>query len=280
MLVRWSALEATRDTMDPAPIQELLDGASSRGLPGIRLRLMLGKDSPAWAKALGDGPVPYLETQGGMTGSIPDLWDPVFQEEARELHAWIAAQFDEDPRLLLVFAAGGMTWYAEPLIRGVSSPENRESLVAAGYTIEADKALQQAQLDWMLPFERTPVGLAYNPLSTIRADGTAGSEMEFAGELMDQHIALFGARTVLQNNSIQSSFIASPPPLYELFRARVSEPGSQQFQPAAAVRIGDPQATARWAIDYLSASALELDLGPHSDAQLLGYDAELRAQGA
>jgi hypothetical protein len=279
--VSWSELEATRDVITLAPIESILDTAESRGLAGVRLRVMLGWFAPAWAKAIGDGPVPYTHCHGGVTqGTIPDLWDPNFQDEARELFAAIAARYDADPRLRLIFASGGMTRYAEPLIRGIACPENRTALLAAGYTRAGDMALQHAQLDWMRPFQRTPIGLAYFVLQYINPDGSVGTSIPDMETIMDYHIASFGDRTVLQNNSIRSSYIDAPPPFYASFRERVPGPGTTQYQTAATTRIGDADATMNWAIDYLKASGVELvggypDLS--TDAELTYYDTALKA---
>jgi Bacterial Ig domain/Bacterial Ig-like domain (group 3) len=279
--VNWSALEATRDVYTLGPIESQLDTAEARGLAGVRLRVMLGRYSPDWAKAIGDGPVTYTHVHGEVvTGTVPDLWDPNWQAEAGELFAEIAAEYDADPRLRLIFATGGMTWYGEPLLRAVAYEPNRANFLAAGYTRAADEALQRAQLDWLKVFELTPVGLAYNPYQFIRADGTAGNELTFVASLMNYHLANFGARTVLQNNSIRSSYIGAVPPLYQLFLDRVSAPGTTSYQTAAAVRIGDADATMHWAIDYLKASGVELVDGYpnfHTDAELTEYDTALKA---
>ena len=279
--VNWSALETTRDVYTLGPIESQLDTAEARGLAGVRLRVMLGRYSPDWAKAIGDGPVTYTHVHGGAeTGSVPDLWEPNWQAEAAELFAEIAAKYDADPRLRLIFATGGMTWYGEPLLRAVSYEPNRTNFLAAGYTRTADEALQRAQLDWLNDFKLTPVGLAYNHYQFIRADGTATSDLTFVGSLMDYHIANFGARTVLQNNSIRSDYIGAVPPLYQLFLDRSAAPGTTSYQTAAAVRIGDADATMHWAIDHLKASGVELVDGYpnfHTDAELTDYDTALEA---
>jgi hypothetical protein len=278
--VSWSVLEANRDQMTLDPIESALDTAQSRDLDGVRLRVFAGRHAPAWAKDIGDGPIGYVEPQNGQTGAIPDVWDPAYQAEVAELFAAICGSYDADPRLRLLFASGAMTWYAEPFIRGIASPENRQALLAAGYTKEADAAAQRWQLDIMAPCTQTPIGLAYNPWQFVNADGTGGSSVAFMAEVMDHHIASFGERTVLQNNSIRSSFIGSPPPMYAEFRARLLAPGTTQYQTAAAVRIGDAAATMDWAIDYLQASGVELVdnyAAVHTDAELADYDRRLRA---
>jgi hypothetical protein len=274
--VNWSVLEATRDVITLGPIESALDTAESRGLDGVRLRVMVGRLSPQWAKELGDGPIPFQVTESGVTsyGTIPDIWEWDYRTEVRELFAAIAAQYDSDPRLRLVFATGMMTWYAESFIRSFAEAPNRTAVLAAGYTKELDADLQKWQLDWMLPFVQTPVGLAYNPWQWMNPDGTWGSSIPFMEEVMDYHTFQFGARTVLQNNSIRSSYIGAVPAMYTSFLER---PGVvHQFQTAAANRVGDEEATIRWAHDYLGANGVE-NAGNLTNAQYAELDALLKS---
>lgn len=260
--------------MTLGPIEGVLDVAETRGLEGVRLRLMLGRFAPGWAKDIGSGPIPFQVTESGetSTGTIGDLWDPDYQAEARELFLAVAARYDTDPRLRLVFASGGMTWYAEPFIRSLSQAPNRSALLEAGYTKEADQALEKAQLEWMAPFTETPVGLAYNPWQFLSPDGTWGSSIPFMAEVMDYHAALFDVRTVLQNNSIRSSYITDVPPMYAAFLEHPQI--THQFQTAAASRVGDEEATIRWAHDYLGANGVEY-AGTLDDATYTELDALL-----
>jgi hypothetical protein len=277
--VYWDTLEATRDVVTLAPIESLLDTAQSRGFDGVRLRFSFGADAPRWAKEIGDGPIDYLEAQSDISTTIPDIWDPAYQAEVEELMVAVAAEYDADPRVLLVFASGAQTYYSEPFVRGISAQQNRTNLLAAGYTKALDRAAQTWQLDIMRVFHRTPVGLAYNPWQFINPDGSAGVSVAYMAEVMDYHLSLFGDRTVLQNNSIRSSYISNPPPMYAEFLARLDEPGSTQYQAAGATRIGDADATVKWAIDYLNASGVELVNGYqdfHSDVELTNYDTALK----
>jgi hypothetical protein len=280
--IYWNTLEATRDAVTLAPIESVLDTAESRGFDGVRLRFSFGADAPTWAKAIGDGPIDYVEPQGGTMTTIPDVWDPAYQAEVAELMAAVAARYDADPRVLLVFASGAQTYYSEPFIRGITEQRNRTNLLAAGYTKALDQAAQKWQLDIMRVFHETPVGLAYNPWQYVNPDGSGGGSVAFMAEVMDYHLSLFGDRTVLQNNSIRSSYISDPPPMYAEFLSRLDAPGTTQYQVAGALRIGDADATMRWAIDYLQASGVELVNGYpeyYTDAELTTYDSALMANG-
>lgn len=276
--IYWDTLEATRDVVTLAPIESVLDTAESRGFDGVRLRFSFGADAPQWAKAIGDGPIDYLEAQSDTQTTIPDIWDPAYQAEVEELMVAVAARYDADPRVLLVFASGAQTYYSEPFMRGISAQQNRTNLLAAGYTKALDQAAQRWQLDIMRVFRQTSVGLAYNPWQFINPDGSAGVSVAYAAEVMDYHLSLFGDRTVLQNNSIRSSYIADPPAIYAEFLSRLDDPGTTQYQVAGATRVGDADATMHWAIDYLKASGVELVNGYptfHTDAELIEYDAAL-----
>jgi hypothetical protein len=280
MQVRWADVEATQGVRSRAVIESILAQAVTKGFPGVRLRPMLGKDSPPWAKAIGGGPITYTEPQGGSTITIPDLWDASFQLAAKNFLAWMAAQFDTDDRLLLVFATGAMAFYAEPCIRGSTNAANRTNLIAAGYTIAADKALQNAQLDWMDHFVETPIGLAYTPLQEIDSVSAQHTSVADMADIMDYHISKFGARTVLQNNSIRSSYVADPPDMYAEMIARNAY--NLQFQCAGSTHIGSFPATMEWACDYLEASGVELVNGyptKATDAQITDWDTRLQANG-
>lgn len=279
--VYWKDIEPSQGSKSRTPILSVLDQAQGRGLEGVRLRPTLGAYAPTWAKNLANGPITMFESQGGTSFTMPDLWSPEYQTAVESLFTWMATQFDNDPRVLAVFASGAMTYYAEPFIRNINTQQNRDNMLAAGYTRAEDEALQKWQLDIMSGFTKTPIGLAYNPFQFVNANGSAGSSLAYTAEVMDYHLGAFGVRTILQNNSIRSSYIASPPPLYAEFLSRLSEPGTTSYQVAGATRVGNADATMNWAIDYLEASGVELVNGYtnfHTNAELADYDARLRAQ--
>jgi hypothetical protein len=268
----WSEVEPVRGQRSRAPLDSVLAECEARGQTW-RIRPMLGKDAPEWAKQLGAGPIPFSITEHGkrQTGTVSDVWDPGYQDAAAGFMAWLAAEVDADPLVALVFASAGMTWYAEPLIR--TYPENEQALIAAGVTMEADAFVQKWQLDIMTPFTRTPVGLAYNPWQHRRPDGTIENDTRYMAEVMDHHIALFGERTVLQNNSIRDQDISYPRPMY---RAFVERPHAvHQFQCAAAGRVGDEEATIRWAHRHLNATGVEHS-GTLTEATYAELDAVLK----
>ena len=278
--VRWADLEPAPGARTLEPILDALAAAEARGLDGVRLRPMFGADAPAWAKQLGAGPIPYAEPQGRTQTSIPDIWAPAYQAAVESELDFLCDGVDHDPRLRLIFATGAMTYYGEPFIRGTSDARNRAAFLAAGYTKAKDAAAQKWQLDAMGRWRTTPIGLSYNAWQFVDADGSAGSSISYMAEVMDHQLALFGERTVLQNNSIRASYISSPPPIYAEFVERLSAPGQTQFQVAGATRVGDAGAVMDWAIDHLEATGVELVNGYgsfHTDAELRDYDARLKA---
>ena len=270
----WDDLEPTQGNYDGTTIDAALAKVTNRDLDGLRMRVFLGRYAPTYAMNLGNGPLPYIEPQGGASAYIPDLWNSQYQARAEALFRWIAANYDSDSRLVAVFASGGMTYYAEPFIKGINNAENRTTFLAAGYTQAKDKALMKAQFDWMSDFTTTPIGCAYNPWQYINSNGGSSSSNSFMGECMDYHIAAYGQQAFLQNNSIRSSYIADVPTFYAEFLSRPEV--QHQFQCAAAVRVGDEAATIQWGIDYLSATGIEHS-GTLTPSEYAAFDAALTA---
>ena len=297
--VYWEDIEPVRGTKSRAPIETILNTAQSRGKLGVRLRPATGGiGAPTWAKALANGPIPFIETQSGASVTIPDLWSPEYRTAVESLINWMATEFDNDARLLAVTAAADSTYYQEPFIKGLSNATNRQNILAAGYTEAEDRSNMKWQLDIMTAFTKTPIQLAYNPYQYITAGGGFADDLAFVYEVMDYHLALFGDRTILQNNSLRARYIddlASPTNdttrmIKNGFLPRVASPGTTQYQIAGANQVNQnttltvAQASAdtmNWAIDTLNASGLELVNGwrtYHTNAQLSDWDTRLAAQ--
>ncbi len=266
--VWWQDTEAVQGTYDWSS----LDADLAAVTVPVRLRPMLGRLAPDWAKQLGNGPITYTEPQGGETATIPDIWSAEYQAAARDWIAALAAHVDPLEQVITVYATGAMTYYGEPCIRGISNADNRAAFLAAGYTQEKDQALELAQFDWMLAFERTNVACAYNAWQFIKDDGTAGSSTTFMRTMMDYHMQLFGERCTLANNSVRSSYITDTPAFYAAFLERPQV--AHEFQLAAASRVGDETEAARWAVSYLQARVIEIS-GTLSAAQYDALEQEL-----
>lgn len=283
--IYWNAIEQTQGSRSRAPIESVLATATSKGFPGVRLRPTLGAFAPNWAKAIGSGPIGYTEPQGGTTVTIPDLWDPAYQAAVANFFAWMASEFDDDDRVLAVFTTGAMTYYGEPLLRGISSSANRSAFLAAGYTQALDIALQHDALAWMTAFTRTPIGLSYNPMDLITISGGRQVSVAETIDLMDDHRATFGTgRTILQNNSIRSC----PGWPYSEMQTMLTEMVTQsttyetQYQVAGSTHICDFIATMEYAIDTLNATGVELVNGYQNvstTAQIEDWDTRLQANG-
>lgn len=245
--VRWADLEPEPGVFAWDALDARISIAAAAGF-SVRLRPLLGVHAPPW---VGEqvGTVPYVEPQSDRTYELPRLWSPDYQRLAARFYRALAEYYDIDPRVHTVFAAGAMTVYAEPMIRGL--PRNASALTDAGYTVAEDLALQEAQLYWMLPWQRTLVGLAYNPLQT-----PDGPDVAATLALMRLHLALFGSRAVVQNNSLRSRWIVEGfPPSYDaLYQDGLlaAAAGGHQVgvQLAAASRVGDEEACIRWCADH------------------------------
>lgn len=253
----WSEVEKSPGSYDFLPLHGLLDKAAEMELRGVRLRPLLGVHAPLWAKSLGAGPIDYVDPQDDKAHLIPDIWDSDYQDAATRFLEKLAHETDLDPLVTLVYASGAMTVDAEPMIRGLSLDENRKTLQSKGYTIQKDLEAQRWQLDAMQAWIKTPIALSYNPLQQINEVGHHVNNLVEMTKLMDYHIGQFGLdRTVLCNNSIRSSYISSPPEMYDSFKARPLVP--HQFQCEAKVKVGDEFTTIEWARTYLNASGIEV----------------------
>lgn len=259
-----------------------LDALVAKSPVPVRLRPMLGQYAPNSVKALGVGPIAYYKPpeknapNSGQWVTVPDLWSSAeVRDRLRGFLDALAARYDPNPKVSVVFATAGMTYYGEPFIRGLfgEGSVNIPLLLEAGYTAEKDADLQRWQLDAMDAFHKTNIGLAYNPWQYINAQGKAVTSISKMAEVMDYHTWLYGERALLQNNSIRSSYVTTTPGLYSEFKARDA---AKQFQCAGALRVGDEAAAIRWAIDEMGATGIEKS-GTLTDAQYAAFDAELKA---
>lgn len=284
--VYWNAIEQTQGSRSRAPIESVLATAVSKGFPGVRIRPAVGAYAPTWAKAFGDGPITYTEPQGGSVVTVPDLWNASYQNAVANLFAWMASEFDDDDRFLAVFTSGASTYYQEPLLRGTQSAANRVAFLAAGYTQAADIALQHDSLSWMTAFQRTPVGLSYNPLQLINETTGAGqTSVAEMIDLMDDHRATFGTdRTILQNNSIRSCAGWPSAAYQQMYDELVAQSTTYetQYQVAGSTHICDFDATMEYAIETLNATGVELVNGYQNlatTAEIEDWDTRLIANG-
>ena len=270
--VRWSDLQPVPG--GPLVHPNAIDAALARGAP-FRVRLFCGRYAPAWAKELAGGPVPYVEPVSGAVTTMPRWWTWYYMQAHKDLITKLAAAYDG--KIPLIFVSGGMSYYAEPMLRGLADVRNRQALKAAGFTAERDTTKALASIDQHKVFTRTRIGMALNPYQSLRSDGTWFHDPSFTEEVMGRLRSNFGERAVLQNNSIRTPTLAGPyADLYADLRAH-AEPLS--FQTGSMKRVGDLRATVEWAIGQ-GAHAVELPFGYRdvlTATQLADFDARLKA---
>jgi hypothetical protein len=270
--VRWRDLQPVAG--GPLVHPNAIDNALAKGAP-FRVRLLSGQFAPQWAKELAGGPVPYVEPVSGAVATVPRWWTWFYMQAHKDVVAKLAAAYDG--KISLIFVSGGMSFYAEPLLRGFADPRNRDALMAAGFTAERDTEKAFATIDQHRVFKHTRIGMSLNPYQRLRTDGSWFHDPSFAEAVMSRLRANFGGRAVLQNNSIRTPAVAGPyTELYADLRAH-AEPLS--FQTATLARVGDLSATLEWAIAQ-GAHAVELPYGYQerlTSTQLTDFDLRLKA---
>jgi hypothetical protein len=259
----WSELQPTENgplapdnVIDQAiAAAQSLNAGAGQGKVEVKIRLMAGIDAPGWAQQLGGAPVTLVDPQTGATGTIGRFWTTAFGEAYDDLWSKLAAAYDNVPEIHEITVARCMTFTDEPFLRDVSDPANGQSLLAAGFTIEADEQCQQQEIQVGTMWHHTRIGVAFNPYQAILADGSAITDVAFTDSMMQYCRSTLGDQCVLENNSIRT------PPLTGAYTTMYEE--MQQlgppitFQTSTDDKIGNLQATLSWAAS-IGADAVEL----------------------
>ena len=291
--VKWKDLQQTEGGAISGSGKTLIDGLLAAGTK-FRLRLLTGAgravsepQCPSWLLA-GAGTWLAVNPQSGFSANCPKWWTTFYKDAYADLHTKLAALWDGD--IKVVFSTGGMTIFAEPCIKGLSSSQNRTNLNNAGYTIALDKAANTSFANSMTAWGQTNVGYAYNPYQFLNTTNlTFYSDEAYSRSLMETYRSLLGARHIIQNNSIRSSYIDNPGGTRPytslaysgLYTDIVAMGPPVSFQTATLDRVGDLNKTLLWAID-MAAHAAELPGGFETattltEAQRIARDADLKA---
>ena len=128
--LEWSDVETFEGafTFPPSPYGDL----------PFKIRLLGGKDSPAWIKNR-VGTFTYYEPQSGRTGQAPNVWTDEYIDSYSRVAAALHAHYRDDPRLVGVEFGLGL-YYLEPFIRGRNDQRNMDSLNDLGITRSVDRA--------------------------------------------------------------------------------------------------------------------------------------------
>ena len=238
----------------------------------LKLRIFAGDEAPEWAKTL-DGP--SVEVQDPATGvpiHVGRFWTPRFDAAYRDLHTKLASRYDDVPEIRDVVISRCMLGTAEPFLRYQGSESTVANLLAAGFSVDADHACHEQQIDAHRVWSRTTSSLAFNPYTQINADASTKVDEAFTESMMDECRVVLGSRCVLENNSIRDADQgANYPAMYAKIRA-LGAPIA--FQTATSSRIGSLCNTMAWAVGQ-GAGAVEVPQGYTTDPDVTvsGYAA-------
>jgi hypothetical protein len=261
--VDWKRLQPRSRTLRTSVLDRALAAARDHGAR-VKLRVLAGVSSPAWAKRRGGPPVRLRDPQSGRAGTVPRFWTPAFGRAYGALQRRLAARYDHDPVLAEVVISRCTTFYAEPFVRQASSARNRHALFDAGYTVAKDKACHRAEVDAHRAWARTRAGYALNPAQLVLHHGMRVDD-RFTVAMMRYCRSRLGDRCVLENNSIRSpirSLDAGGRAHYrKMYRAMARYGRPLAFQTATAERLGRCAKTLGWAADR-GAAYVELPADP------------------
>jgi hypothetical protein len=259
-------------------VRNLAGGAG--GDMRIKLRVNAGVEAPEGAKHLGGEPV-VVDYEGyqDLQGTIGRFWTPEFGAAYNDLQVKLAAAYDLVPEVSQVEITRCMTFYAETFLRQAGTPSTPAALLAAGFTVDADKRCHRQQVQAHKVWRRTRSGLAFNPYHLIRPNGNVSSELSFPKEMIGYCRLVLGGRCVLENYSLSSPLRDGLYP--ELYSALQAAGGPRAFQTAAQSRIGDWRATLSYAVE-VGAASVELNRSyPTYDLnELAAFSQALRTNAA
>jgi hypothetical protein len=287
--VDWSELQPARggpvvsdNVIDQAIAEANRQNAADPNLHlWLKLRVYAGVAAPEWAKQLDGPPVTLRDPQtGAVIGTVPRFWTARFGAAYDDLMSQLATRYDDVPVLLEVAVSRCTTQFAEPFLRQANNADNRAAYLAAGYSVAQDEACERAQLDTHASLWRhTRTGVAFSPFQSFDAGGVHQDEA-FTEQMMVYCRSALGSRCVLGNNTI--SWPLPSGSYTSMYQKIASLGGPIYFQTATAAKIGDWQATLKWAAD-LGAGMVELPAGYDPNyplADLSGSDARLEANRA
>jgi hypothetical protein len=274
--IEWREIQPGRDEFRFASIDAMIERARASG-DSLRLRILAGRYAPAWVKRR-FGTVRIHLPLDDIAADVPRWWVPGYMEVYERLQSRLAAAYDGDATVRSVTVSGAMTMWAEPFLRGISSPLTRRNLVRAGYTPAKDRRALSASIAAQTPWKRTRQVLAVNPWQFVRTDGSFGSETVFTNHMMERFRYIFGDRAILQNNSIRASWIGNMPPLYAaMYRHMRALGGPISFQTARLSLVGDLRKVLAWCVAH-GAHGVELPPGSAkvlTAAEARSFDATL-----
>lgn len=264
---RWSDLHTGPGAFNAAGFEALL----AKG--PFRLRPMMGRYAPRWVMDAA-GSFTYQEPVSGVLVEVVRWWEPAAMDAAAEFYDFLLAYDGDLPH---VWGSSPMTFYPEPLQRGLKSAVTRTNLLAAGFDVGKDMVAHAAMIASLAAFKQTRVGVSYNPYQWLDPSGAWHVDPSVTLDLMTQ-LRTAAPAAVLHNCSFRDSFLASPATANGgVYGQMAALGGPRCIQTAMWSLVGDLRAC----ITYLAGAgyhAVELPRGHDLTAdEISGYDAALKA---
>lgn len=211
--MNWSTAQPTREhndngVIDPASLIDL-DLCLSMGYEAVKLRIFVGNRAPDWAKALGGGPMAWVDDNQPDGYTVPVWWSMEYLDAYRLFVEALADQLKIRPEVFDVTISGPSTAYTEPLLRQTQFPPNRPVALAAGFQESKDVE----SIRWCIDIHHefmSPLGivssLAVNPYQTFTSTGTT-SRIDTTLDLLEYQFAVMGKYAVWANYSLGAKWV-------------------------------------------------------------------------
>jgi hypothetical protein len=289
--VPWSALQPTpggpiapNNAIDRAIVAVDAINAANPGVNlGLRIRTGAASTAPAWLEQEGGPPIIVHNPQGGQTAMVGHFWTAQYGAAYAQFEAELAAKYDDVPVVREIDISRCSLIFDEDMIRFDKDPTTTADLLAAGYTVSADQACQQQQVQEMTVWHHTRLDYAFNPYQQITSTGN-GPDIAFTDEMMSYCRAVLGKQCVLFNESIRTPISELGIQYLAMYATMKQLGGPIAFETATDARIGDVTSTLQWAKQE-GAECVELpDAGvvgsptlPGTPASFSGWGSQLAA---
>ncbi len=264
--VSWAELQpaaggaiATNNAIDQAIADVTGWNAANPGhRESLKIRIVVGVHSPAWALNLGGQCFMVTDPNSGASGCCPRFWTAAFSAAYYHFEAALAAKYDGVPLIGEIVMAKNTTVYNESLIRQTQSHATIAALLAAGYSSAIDKQQQVQDIASLGTYWRhIHVGFAFNPYQNANP---VSQDEAFTEQLIAGGRVALGAQLVLENNSIRATYLTGSGNYQSMYACMGHAGGLIAFQTSTIGRTGSLTAVLDGAI-ALGASSVELPSG-------------------
>lgn len=248
--VKWdeaqpTALDNTNGVIASGALSEV-DAAIALGAPydRIKVRIFTGITSPAWAKALGGGPMPWGNADGSVIYDVPVWFSSEFLDAYEAFVEALAAELaGRSDKVVEVTLAGATTIFSEPCIRQIGWDDNYTTALAHGYTEVGDLDAIKQCVD-IHHEHMSPIGIvtsvAYNSMQYFNTTlGVGRVKLASTFELMEYQRDIMGKYAVWENNSLGAMYdeedvvqprVGDYPDLYAFMAEGAAQGTAIQFQ--------------------------------------------------